>query len=340
MKLTFRATSPNDYRQVRAFLASAFQSNPDEPFLQRSQMEWKYWEPRPDWDGSRSYVLEREDRIVAHLSGWPLTFQTSGVTIRALHLIDWAANPSALGFGTLLLDKLATLVDCLVVVGGSDISRRTFPKLAFSPAGEYRVFARPLRPFYHAISHQRKGWRVPLRFARNLVRSFSGVQISPTWQALAASPAQIYTWSQSRCRVLCLCRNAGFYEYVLRCPTAECRLFSVRQADRVEGYFCLSSVPGQARIAEMCMESDDPAVWAIGYVLASREGAALGAAEIVGASSSQTGWEALTAAGYEPCQTIPIMARASTGVTLPVLPMQMVDSDGFFLHHGRPEYMS
>ena len=43
---------------------------------------------------------------------------------------------------------------------------------------------------------------------------------------------------------------------------------------------------------------------------------------------------------YRQIFAIPIVARASKGVRLPVLHMEMVDGDAFFLHRGHPEYVS
>lgn len=339
MNLTFRATSPADYSKVRDFLASTFRSNPDDPGLQRSQLQWKYWDPRLDWDGSRSYVLERGDNFVAHLAVWPLTYKVGAASIRAVQLVDWAANPGT-GVGTRLLSNVARLVDFVIGVGGSYVGRRMMPKLGFSPAGEYKQFARPLRPFHQALSHQRRGWRVPIRMARNLLRSFSGVRVSLAWKAVPASPTEVQSWPESRSDAIYPCRSVSFYQYVLRCPTADCQFFTIRQAGRYEGYFCLTSVPGQARITEMWLESDNPAVWAIGYALASREAVVLGASEIVAASSSKLGSRGLVAAGYTLCETMPIWARAANGGALPELQIAMVDHDGFFLHHGAPEYMT
>lgn len=339
MKSTFRPTSPDDYQRIKPFLSSAFQGSPDEPFLTRAHMEWKYWDPRPGWDGSRSYVLERDAQILAHGCAWPVLFQSSAGSIRALHLIDWAAGRTAIGSGAVLLDKMASLVDCIISVGGSEITKRVLPRLGFSPVGEFRLFARPLRPFRQVTSHQRKDWKLPVRLARNLIWSRSA-DIPAGWQSRLTEPQHIDSWPHLQDGALYPVHSPEFYDYVLRCPTAKCRLFSVQREKRPEGYFCLSFVPGQARIAEMWMNSDDPAVWAAGYALAVRESVAMGAAEIIAASSSQVGWDALAAAGYHFHQTVLILARVLKGLTLSALQMQMVDGDAFFLHHGKPEYMT
>ena len=340
MKTSFRATSPKDYEALKLLLRSAFPCGPNEPFLERAHMEWKYWDPRPGWQDSRSYVQEHEGRIVAHGCAWPLLFESSGGNVRGLHLLDWAADPYAPGAGSVLLEKMRTLADCIISVGGSETTKRILPKLGFTPVGEFRTFARPLRPFRQAVSHQRRAWRVPFRFARNLVWGLSGAQIPPGWQAQATSPAKIVSWPRSHGLNICPSRGADFYEYVFRCPTAECRLFSIQKEGRDTGYFCLSLVPGQARIVELWMETDDPATWGIGYALASCESARLGAAEVVGASSSQLGWDALGVAGYRLRDKAPILLRPrETGEVKRPL-MQMVDGDAFFLHHGVPQYLT
>jgi hypothetical protein len=342
MKSAFRATSPEDLERVRSFLCSVFRVGPDEPFVQRALMEWKYWRPRPDWSGSRSYVLERKDRLVAHGCAWPIPLRSGTARRRAVHLIDWAADPTVLGAGSLLIDRLMTVAECVISVGGSEMTRRILPKIGFSPAGQFRTFARPLRPFRQFLSHQYRNWKLPLRLARNLAWSLSGARVPTGWRSRAAVPDEIPAdaMPQPHSEVFVPSRDVPFHKYLLTSEAVPYRIYTVHRADQLEGYFCLSLVPGQARVAEMRMKSSDPAEWAIGYALASREATDLGAVEILAGSSSQVGWEALRLAGYQLRGSEPILCRLARGTPPPILELEMVDGDAFFLHRRRPAYLT
>jgi hypothetical protein len=61
------------------------------------EQHWKYWQDRPDWPGPRSYVMTRGSEIIAHAALVPGTCATQAHRFRVLHLIDWAAHPTANG---------------------------------------------------------------------------------------------------------------------------------------------------------------------------------------------------------------------------------------------------
>jgi hypothetical protein len=342
MKSVLRATSPEDFEQLGSLLRAAFHAEPDDPLLERAHMDWKYWRERPDWNGSRSYVLEREHRFVAHGCAWPVELRSPTGPLRALHLIDWAADPSAPGAGALLTDRLLTLADCIISVGGSETTTRILPKLGFKPAGEFSTFARPLHPWRQFVSHQHKNGKLPVRLVRNATWRLSGGRIPSDWHSRAAAPEQIPADGRSPLRsgVHVPARSASLYRYLLTCTTARFRIYAVHRDDELEGHFCLSFVPGQARVAEVRMKNADPAAWAVAYALACREASSMGAAEIVASSSSQIGCEALISAGYRLREAVPIMCRAAAGVAPRAMEVEMIDGDAFFLHRRRPEYLT
>ena len=41
------------------------------PMFDGRQLHWKYWQPREDWQGSRCYVLTRDELIIAHAAVVP-----------------------------------------------------------------------------------------------------------------------------------------------------------------------------------------------------------------------------------------------------------------------------
>src|ERR1700730_2893491 len=58
-------------------------------------LEWKYWRPRADHPGPRSFVMTRGSQILAHTAIVPGVCLAGTDSIRTLHLIDWAARPGA-----------------------------------------------------------------------------------------------------------------------------------------------------------------------------------------------------------------------------------------------------
>src|SRR5262245_54461874 len=109
MKTEFRATGPEHASEIAALLRSTFGMRPEHPALTVGMMQWKYWDPRPDWQGSRSYALFRNDEMAAHGAVVPVRCTDGARTLRMFHLIDWAAKPDAVGAGSGLLRRLSAL---------------------------------------------------------------------------------------------------------------------------------------------------------------------------------------------------------------------------------------
>src|SRR5277367_713063 len=91
------------------------------------EQRWKYWQERPDWPGPRSYVMTRGSEILAHAALVPGVFATDSQRVRVVHLIDWAARPSATGAGVSLMKHIGRLTDALLAIGGSAQTRKILP---------------------------------------------------------------------------------------------------------------------------------------------------------------------------------------------------------------------
>src|SRR5438045_1891812 len=109
-------------------------------------MFWKYWTPRRDWVGSRSFVARRGDVIAAHTAVWPVRIRADGRVIAAVHLIDWAADPSCPGAGIWLLRQMRARSPAMLATGGSSTTRRILPTVGFERHAELHWYARPVRP--------------------------------------------------------------------------------------------------------------------------------------------------------------------------------------------------
>jgi hypothetical protein len=57
-------------------------------FLAEKHMGWRYWSPRPDWAGSRSFTARHDGTIVAHAAVWPVRVRVPDHVVSAAHVID------------------------------------------------------------------------------------------------------------------------------------------------------------------------------------------------------------------------------------------------------------
>jgi hypothetical protein len=104
------------------------------------------------------------------------------------------------------------------------------------------------------------------------------------------------------------------------------------------GYFLLAHAPGQCRIADFYVDSDDPADLRILLQLAVREAARHPeATEVITIASDPLAAQALVACGFHPRGASEIRVLPSKGVAIPDQPVrfQMIDNDAAWLHAGR-----
>ncbi len=318
MNLHFRATTPDDVLQLKVLAASAFQSRAPLPFADRSILTWKYWSPRPDFDQPRSYVVEREGRIVAHAGLWPVMVdQRSGV-----HLIDWMAAPDEPGAGVFLHQHLAEQFDFQMSIGGAQMALEILPALGFTPIGTAYSWARPLRPLRQMVHHPRRNWRLPARYLRNL------------WWSLSPHRASNRAYT---CTLVERCssseRSEGFFEYMRGCPGARVLTFRIVGAAGPVGEFALAVVALQARIAGIWLREPSAENWILALECAQRAALAYSdACEIVFRAASNASRLAAPLAGMRPVGAELICTRARDGsVVHPALDFQLGDNDAVFL---------
>jgi hypothetical protein len=341
MKPVFAPSSPQDAPRIAEFLEKAFSTGPGDAIVRPDHMHWKYWEPRADWPGSRSFHLHREGVIVAHGAPWPVPVHTpSGAVLRGAQVLDWAADPSTPGAGLSLMKNIAPeLVDVIFALGGSEATRKVLPAFGFKPFNEVWSFARPLRPFAQIATHQYRDWKSPVRLLRNVAWSLKSTTPSRGWSSRPIEANQISSWPETSNGITTLGRDAARFEYFAKCNLIQSQLFLVEREGREAGYFYLVFTPGQARIADAW--AADPQKWKEVYALAIA--AALthpGANEITAIAGLDSSQRALEQCGfvrrgterlmiYDPKKTLDPSAR---------LHFQMIDNDAFFQHSGRPQY--
>ncbi len=308
MTLEVHRTEVTDLAAVTALLLSAFDSPVNSTFADSRVLRWKYFDPGPQWEGSRSYLMRNGDQIHAHCAVWPLNLNFRDKQITCNCFIDWANGSELPGAGFMLKKKLMKLSETSLVVGGSAETREIIPKLGFLHVGEVASFARVIRPWKQFRSRPSEPLlKGAARLARNASWSLHTNDRPKDWSAvplqsfphtleLDAEPPFPVPW-----------RDANYLNYWLRCPAARILAYELFKADARMGYFLLSQVGGQMRIADIRINSSVAEDWRAAYSVASQTAAKHPeTCEILAAASTPLAAESLKAIGFRYCGGAPL----------------------------------
>lgn len=332
--------SRQDLSGVANFLVSIFGKGVPPSVLHSRFLEWKFFTDRPDWPGARSYVARQDQQIVGHVCVWPLTFVAGEREIPSCHLIDWAASPAVPGAGAIIYQHLMQLAGTVIAVGGSEHARRVLPKLKFRPYGSLEAYARVVRPWRQFRSRPRTSlWRDFARLGRNQLWSLHRLPREAGWSALPVLQADSRLDAmQSPLAMFCRTRKSSdVMNYLLQCPAARCAFFYLLRDGETLGYFVLSQLGGQCRIADLYVGSEDKSAWRAAFRIAARTAAeSPETCEITAVSSLAWMSRLLSEDGFKLRNAKPIMLfdPQSKFANTPPLQIQMTDSDAFFL--GNP----
>lgn len=336
-----RPTSPADGPQIAALLAEAGLH----PNMRPEELHWKYWQPRSDWPGPRSFVMARNGEILAH-AGIVYGGCLWGMgRLNTIHLVDWAAHPSATGAGVALMKHIGRLADALLSIGGSKHTRQIVPHLGFQPIGEATAYVRTLNPLHILRSRDGPFWKRLPRVARSMwwtatapsddLDDCQARRIEPNGiGALTPEfPVSVHDTATFE-------RSDPLFRYILTCPTTPIELYAWQRNGEKRGYFLLAFAPGQVRLADCWVRSDDPDDWRALVQCAVRWARRTsGAAELVAWASDAVLSHALRECGFHArgVQPIQLLTRTGSDIVRAHLRVQMLDSDAAYSHHGRPE---
>jgi hypothetical protein len=342
MSAVGRAATPADVPAIIALFAQL----EERPNVEPQDMHWKYWEPRADWTGPRSFVLTRDDAILAHGGIVPGSCVWDSRRVRTLHVIDWVADPREVGAGIALMNYVGEQTEALLAIGGSTQTMQILPHIGFRAVGVAVRYTRALSPLRLLRDGRPRNWRLLPRVARSLAWKFAAPAPAPGdgWAARRIADDELerlaVVFPVPARGIGVLERSAALFRYALACPIVPMRLYSLERAGRVRGYFMLASAPGQARIVDCWMDSDQPADWrAMIHLAVEQARHDPQAAEVVISASDPLLAECLRASGFHARQESSILLRAAAGARVPAAPLrvQMLDNDEAYLHHSRIE---
>ena len=340
MNRAVRPTTPADAAAIVALFAEVgLYPNVDPPHL-----HWKYWQPRTDRPGPRSFVLASGSELLAHAATIPGISAWRTREIPITHVIDWAARRGELGAGVALMKHIGQQAGALLAIGGSVATLGILPHIGFRPAGTATGYVRPLFPLRMLRGVANPTWRLGPRFARSVCWKLAAPRSrGAEWQArrLASDEADHIAAVLPRASegMAVTGRSTELFRYMLSCPIVPMTLFAVERAGRAGGYFLLASTPGQVRIADCWMESNEPRDWRA-MILCAVEQAKHDpqAAEVVIRANDPLLAGALAASGFHPRNQTAIQLRAPDAMPAGLLRVQMLDNDAAYFHEGKNEY--
>jgi len=342
MKRVARPTTAADAPAIRELFAAAALH----PNIDVQALNWKYWQPRADWPGPRSFILTDDGVPVAHGAIVPTWCASPAQRVSMIHVIDWVARPGAIGAGVALMKHIGQQSQALLAVGGSADTAQILPLIGFRDMGAVTGYVRALFPLRLLRESASQRGRLVGRFVRSLMWTLGASTTgSADWAVrrleatdLEAIAAALPTPARG---IAVLERNPALLRHALECPIASMALYAMEKSGRARGYFLLASAPGQVRIADCWMDSDELDDWRAMVVCAVKQARRDGqAAEVVIWANDRLLEEALSACGFRARLKFPVRLRAADAALLPPLPVrvQMLDNDAAFLHHGRREY--
>ncbi len=341
MSSQFRPTRPEDGPAISLFMQEVFGMAPSHPGLEPRQMQWKYWNAHPDWEGSRGYLIERDQQIVAHGSVVPLTCAFGDRRLKLVDLIDWAARPGNPGAGITLLKRVSHLVDGVFIAGGTAPAQKVFDSLGFREIGKASVYVLPLAPiarFFHAPDFS---WKGPAKLARNILwRMQASTTQGKNWtvRRLAAESiaATVFPRPHPGAHPAVFERSPESIAHLLECPVAPAQFYLVEKNGTACGYFVLTQAVAQSRIAEAWVEPGTAADWMALYALAAgvaeRQNRAIEVITMV--SGDHAAQEGLRMAGFRARGQSPLRLSIRSGDYPAGIRYQMVDNDNAWLHDG------
>lgn len=343
-EIVFRPTTPADAAGLGELLARSFNVSRDSAFLRPEVLTWKYWVPRGDWNGPRSYIFEEEGAPIAHGGIWPVLIGSGADEVRGCQVIDWAAAKGSPGAGVYLMREISHSLDFIQAVGGTDMTRRVLPAIGFSERAQVWRGARPLRPLRQILSHQTRNWKLAPRLARNWIWSRSPVAPpAANWTVEQIEPQHLVGNATEGSPPRFSHRTKEFFEHYLKCPIGRMTLHQIRDASGPQGHFVLIVLHGQARLAGVWLRETTREAWRTTFLLAQQVAASFpDAYEFLAAGTRGESEQAAVEAGLRIVGDAPVFLL-NQGRQLSLTSdyqFQLCDNDEAFLDIGGPDYVT
>lgn len=333
-RVWIRPSTPDDSAAIVALMAESGL----QPHTRPEHLRWKYWESGSDWPNARSFVVTDGTALLAHTGIVWASCQWGPRHLTFIHLVDWVARRDAAGVGTFLLKRVASFGDAVLAISMTSQARQVIPLTGFRSFGVLTEFRRAIHPLAVLKGSWKPLWKVPLRFARSVIWTVTAPRMAASeWQERQVTaedlPRVLGSLPGNKSGVTAFERSEALFRHMLVCPIARIEFYVLENNGRVGGYFLLSYVANEARLADCWIDSEDPADWR-GLVLAVVRQAKRNrhVADLAAWSSQPRLSRALVECGFRARATCPILVRGKRGLAEPesALHVQMLECDGAY----------
>jgi hypothetical protein len=308
----------SDLGEVMRFLRMVFGVSENHRMFQEDVLRWKCFTPHPFWEGSRGYALRYKGEIAAFGCLMPCRFLTGSGIVTSCNVIDWAASKAVPSAGILLYKDIQGLAGTMINIGGTDDARAVLPRIGFQPRVEIRHYSRVVRPWLH-FRQAVQDWKTPLRMARDYRELMRGrykavkAVTSRRLERFDGLIGELFPDPAVAQQVVCA-RTPEILSYFAGCPAARLDVYLLELDRTAAGYFLLSRVHGECRIADLWIRSADPDTWTAAYAAATAvAGKDSNVAQITAAASMPLQTAALESAGYRCTHAEPVFVLDPDG---------------------------
>jgi hypothetical protein len=263
--MQLRAMEDDDVETVSSFLLR-INRRCVSPNFTAEALRWKYLQPRPEWEGSRAFVLRKAGVPVAFGGILPTILRLpDGKGLNSATLIDWAGDHSTPGAGIIVMNNVSQMAGPIFIISGSDDALRVLPNIGFRRLPSITAYSRWVRPYLEFAKRPKK--------ARSFLRVAHG-----TYCALRFRPREHSEWeakpvtqfdevvipflnrepATSACVPL---RQIDTLNYVLRCPIVKTTGFLLQRKGFTAGYFLSATVGWECRLLDISIDSDEQSDW-------------------------------------------------------------------------------
>jgi len=201
----------------------------------------------------------------------PCRFLTGSGTVASCNVIDWAASKAVPGAGIMLYRHIQGLTDTMINIGGTEDARNVLPTIGFQVRAQIHHYTRVLRPWRHLRQAGRMDWKSPLRLARDyreLARRPPAALAARRVESFDGVPGAVFPDASVTRQVVCA-RTPESLGYFLACPAASMEAYLLERDGTPVGYFLLSRVGHECRIADLWIRSAEGQDWAAAYAAAT-----------------------------------------------------------------------
>jgi hypothetical protein len=328
--------------EVMRFLRAVFGVSENHRMFQADVLRWKCFAPHPLWEGSRGYALRYKGEIAAFGCLVPCRFLTGSDTVGSCDVIDWAANKAVPGAGIMLYRHIQGLAGTMINIGGTAAARQVLPRIGFQARAERGRYTRVVRPWLHFQMAREKDWKSPLRWARDCrdlgrARTDFRGDLTARWvHSFDGAPVEIFPDPSVTQQVVCA-RTPESLSYFMACPAAKVEAYLLEREHKPAGYFLLSRVGCQCRIADLWLRSPDRRGWAEAYATATTAASAdLSVTEVTVAASGPLQTSALQQTGYRRTHADPVYVLDPDSLlgNRNDLAVGLLENDGYYWRGG------